>query len=72
MLLSAKNKLFHMFLMFCSTYVSSFSRKWLLSWLVETLACSIESRSRTVTVLSSFVWPSMVMQKGVPASSYRR
>ena len=34
--------------------------------------CSSESRSRIVTVLSCSVWPSTVMQNGVPASSWRR
>ena len=36
---------------------------------IETLTCSIESRSRTVTVWSSIVCVSTVMQKGVPTSS---
>lgn len=35
-------------------------------------SCSIESRSRIVTVPSSRVSPSTVMQNGVPASSIRR
>ncbi len=34
--------------------------------------CSSVSRSRIVTVLSCKVWPSTVMQYGVPASSCRR
>ena len=34
--------------------------------------CSVVSRSRTVTVPSSIVSPSIVTQKGVPASSWRR
>ena len=34
--------------------------------------CSSESRSRIVTVPSCSVWPSTVMQNGVPASSWRR
>ncbi len=38
----------------------------------EMRVCCIESRSRTVTVPFSIVSPSTVMQKGVPASSWRR
>src|SRR5262245_30257132 len=34
--------------------------------------CSSVSRSRMVTVASCRVWPSTVMQNGVPASSWRR
>lgn len=37
-----------------------------------TRSCFNVSRSRTVTVSSTAVWPSMVMQNGVPASSWRR
>jgi hypothetical protein len=39
---------------------------------ILTRVCSIESRSRTVTVSSSSVWPSTVAQNGVPTSSWRR
>ena len=53
-------------------YISSLSRMKFLTWSRSTLVCSMVSRSRTVTVLCSSVSPSTVMQKGVPASSWRR
>ena len=37
-----------------------------------TRACSRLSRSRSVTVPSSIVWPSTVIPQGVPISSWRR
>ena len=39
---------------------------------IGTRCCSMESRWRMVTVWSSLVWWSTVMQKGVPAASCRR
>jgi len=55
-----------------TSYRSSLSRRWVLSPSVEILIWSIESRSRRVTVWSWRVWPSMVIQNGVPASSCLR
>ena len=46
----------------------------IISWssLIGTRTCSIESRSRTVTVPSFIVSLSMVTQNGVPMASWRR
>lgn len=53
-------------------FILTFSFRIVDNWSIFTRSCFMESRYRMVTVSSSSVWWSTVMQNGVPMASWRR